>query len=244
MFLIQIVDLYYSIKNYVYSTSSFKFIEFMISYCYYKKSFEPIGDYSSVSYLTLGLHEPTTKTYKNLQLTCRIGGYHISKQIPVITNEVEIPVCFTSILSFLVIWLFDKPVLMESFQDKKEIVIQMDVIAIDYSYFLEEYVPVEIFVSNTSFISIEYTHPKLDKPLSIKIPRSYFVVGNEILTDIFVCRYLSYEYGKHVIFEDMNYALNIIDSNINILSIGKDKYIELTENGYSVKDNVKIDIMV
>lgn len=244
MFLIQIVDLYYSIKNYVYSTSSFKIIEFLIEYCYYKKSFEPIGDYSSVSYLTTEPHIPTTKTYRNLHLTCKIGEYHISKQIPVIVREVDIPLCFTSFLSIMPTWLFDKPVLMESFQDKSEIIIQMDVIAIDYSYFLEEYVPVDILVSNTSFISIEYTHPKLDKPLSIKIPRSYFVVGNEILTDIFVCRYLCYEYGKHVIFEDMDYKLNIIDSNIKILSIGKDKYIELTENGYSVKDNVKKTIMV
>jgi hypothetical protein len=197
-----------------------------------------------VSYSTLGLHTQTTKVYKNLHLTCKIGGYYISKQIPVITNEVEIPICLTSILSIISTWLFDKPVLMESFQDKSEIVIQMDVIAIDYSYFLKEYVPVDIVVSNTSFISIEYTHPKLDKPLSIKLPRSYFVVGNEILSDIFVSRYLSYEYGKHVIFEDMDYKLNIIDSNINILSFGKDKYIELSENGYSVKDNVKISIMV
>ena len=244
MFLIQIVDLYYSIKNYIYSTPSFKFIEFLVSYCYYKKSFEPIGDYSSVSYLTLGLHVPTTKVYKNLHLTCKIGGYHISKQIQVITNEVEIPICFTSILSIMSSWLFDKPVFMESFQDKNEIILKMDMIAVDYSYFLKEYVPVDIIVSNTSFISIEYTHPKLDKPLSIKLPRSYFVVGNEILSDIFVCRYLSYEYGKHVIFEDMDYKLNIIDSNIKILSIGKDKSIELTENGYSVKDNVKISIMV
>jgi hypothetical protein len=197
-----------------------------------------------VSYSTLGLHTQTTKVYKNLHLTCKIGGYYISKQIHVITNEVEIPICLTSILSIISTWLFDKPVLMESFQDKSEIVIQMDVIAIDYSYFLKEYVPVDIVVSNTSFISIEYTHPKLDKPLSIKLPRSYFVVGNEILSDIFVSRYLSYEYGKHVIFEDMDYKLNIIDSNINILSFGKDKYIELSENGYSVKDNVKISIMV
>jgi hypothetical protein len=192
-----------------------------------------------VSYLTTELHIPTTKEYENLHLTCKIGGYHISKQIPVIINEVENTICVTSILSIMSSWLFDKPVLMESFQEKNEFVIQMDMIVVDYSYLLEEYVPVDILVSNTGFISIEYTHPKLDKPLSIKIPRSYFVVGNEILTDIFVCRYLCYEYGKHVIFEDMDYKLNIIDSNIKILSIGKDKYIELTENGYSVKDNVK-----
>jgi hypothetical protein len=126
---------------------------------------------------------------------------------------------------------------MESFQDRSEIITQMDIIAIDYSYVLKECVPIDIVVSNTSFISIEYVHPKLDKPLSIKLPRNYFVVGNEILTDIFVCRYLIYEYGKHVIFEDMDYKLNIIDSNINMLSFGKDKYIELTKNGYSVKDN-------
>lgn len=192
-----------------------------------------------MSYLTTELHIPTTKTNRNLHFTSKIGGYHISKQILVIVSEVDTPLCFTSFLSIMSAWLFDKPVLMESFQDKSEIIIQMDVIAIDYSYFLEEYVPVDILVSNTSFISIEYTHPKLDKPLSIKLPRSYFVVGNEILPDIFVCRYLSYECGKHVIFEDMDYKLNIIDSNIKILSIGKDEYIELTENGYSVKDNVK-----
>jgi DNA polymerase family B, exonuclease domain len=104
------------------------------------------------------------------------------------------------------------------------------------NFYLKRFIPVDIVVSNTSFISIEYVHPKLSNPLSIKLPKNYFLVGNEILSDIFVCRYLSYEYGRHVIFADMEYKLNIIDSNVNILSIGKDKYIVLTEDGYLVKD--------
>ena len=216
MFLIQLVDLYYSIRNFICSTSSFQYIQFLISYFYYRKSFEPVGDYSSMSYFTSDFYIPTTDTYKNLILTCKLGGYYICKQIQVPLKTLIAPVNFPSVFSFRTL------VLMESFKD--------------YGYYLKRFIPVDIVVSNTSFISIEYVHPKLSNPLSIKLPKNYFLVGNEILSDIFVCRYLSYEYGRHVIFADMEYKLNIIDSNVNILSIGKDKYIVLTEDGYLVKD--------
>jgi hypothetical protein len=48
---------------------------------------------------------------------------------------------------------------------------------------------------------------------------------------------LSYTFGKHVLFEDMNYKLNIIDSDVNIFTIDKNQHVILSANGYEVIQN-------
>jgi hypothetical protein len=48
---------------------------------------------------------------------------------------------------------------------------------------------------------------------------------------------LSYTFGKHVLFEDMNYKLNRIDSDVNIFTIDKNQHVILSANGYEVIQN-------
>lgn len=93
-----------------------------------------------------------------------------------------------------------------------------------------------ISLSNTSFINIEYSHPKLNKSLTIKLPKSYFVVGNDLLSDIFVSKFITRKYGKDKVI-DMNYVLNIIDNNVKIFTLNKSQYIQLTLNGYEIMTN-------
>lgn len=91
-----------------------------------------------------------------------------------------------------------------------------------------------MIVSKVRFISIEYTHPKLTGHLIIKIPDEYLFEGNQILSPLFVCRYLAYNYGTHVFFEDMNYTLTIIDNYLNIFTLNKEQKITLGKEEYEI----------
>lgn len=96
-----------------------------------------------------------------------------------------------------------------------------------------------VVMSNVGFIYIQYNHPKLKNSLQINLSPKYFVVGNEILSDIFVCRYLVYEYGKHVLFEDMDYTLTIIDKNIKTKTMTRNQHMILDVDEYKIVDNNK-----
>jgi hypothetical protein len=90
--------------------------------------------------------------------------------------------------------------------------------------------------SNVSFISIEYSHPKLANHLDIVLDKRYLNKGSQILSPLFVSRYLAYKYGTHTFFEDMNYTLSIIDNYLNIFTIDKDKMVILGYNDYEIVD--------
>lgn len=95
--------------------------------------------------------------------------------------------------------------------------------------------------SKVRFISIEYSHPKLTGHLIINIPVEYCFEGNQILSPLFVCRYLAYNYGTHVFFEDMNYTLTIIDNYLNIFTINKDQKITLGIEEYEINHRTNVD---
>lgn len=235
MLLIKLIDLYYSIKNIVCSLSLLEFIQFVISQYYYKKIIEPIGDYTSISHLSV-TSTPRREHVKDsgdetvgIHLCCKRDGYYTTKNF--YTNIIETPKP-RNYMSYFSNVIFGKAIIIEFFYDEEN------------RRILEKCVPTGIVVSHTFFINIEYTHVKLYQPLNIKLSAKYFVAGNEILSDIFVCRYLSYTFGKHVLFEDMNYKLNIIDSNVNIFTIDKNQHIRLSANGYEVRDNEYKELFV
>lgn len=221
MLLIKLIDLYYSIKNIVCSLSSFKFIQFVISQYYNKKLIEPIGDYTSISMFRERVKVSGDETV-DIHLCCKRDGYYTTKDF--YANMIETPKP-RNYMSYFSDVIFGKAIIIELFYDEEN------------RRILEKCVPTDIVVSHTFFINIEYTHIKLYQPLNIKLSAKYFVAGNEILSNIFVCRYLSYTFGKHVLFEDMNYKLNIIDSNVNIFTIDKNQHIILSANGYEVIQN-------
>ena len=87
--------------------------------------------------------------------------------------------------------------------------------------------------STVKFLSITYTHPSLENAIHIDIPKNALICGNEILSSVFVLRYLEYQsmpYGQF----DLDYSINIIDNFVNQLQIRSNQYIVLLENKYTI----------
>jgi hypothetical protein len=60
------------------------------------------------------------------------------------------------------------------------------------------------------------------------------MVGNHLLNRVFVLRLLSYQYNRgNYVFDD-RYLLKIMDSNINICTVGSNQGIVLGEKEYVV----------
>jgi hypothetical protein len=225
--------MYYSMRNFVSSLPPFKLASYLISHYYYMKSIEPIGDYISIScFNNIMPNEFITNVDKIMHLSCRRNGLYITKHFPSRMYSIEMPWSWIAYISAAVL---PKSIIVESFHEKD---IRSGFL-IDNQY-IENMIPKEFVVSRVSFVSIEYVHPKLSKPLAIKLSGKYFIEGNDILSDIFVCRYLSQEYGKHVIFPDMDYKLNIIDGNIKFFTLDKNQHLKLSVNEYTVIDNNKM----
>lgn len=93
-------------------------------------------------------------------------------------------------------------------------------------------------LSSAAFLSVEYSHPKMESSIVFDMPKYMFVVGNEILSCAFVYRWLVYQ-EKPFLF-DKDYAIKIIDHNAQFVVIGYDQYIQVLENAYSVIDSHKL----
>ena len=86
--------------------------------------------------------------------------------------------------------------------------------------------------SNVKFLSIIYMHPSIENAIHIDIPKNALICGNEILSSVFVLRYLEYQsmpYGQF----DLDYTIYIIDNHVNQLQIKSNQYIVLLENKYT-----------
>jgi hypothetical protein len=87
--------------------------------------------------------------------------------------------------------------------------------------------------SKTKFLSILYTHSKMENPVYIEIPKNALLQGNEILSQHFILRYL--EYQSMPFLFDLTYSIQIMDNNINQFTLKSNQYILLTETDYIVK---------
>ena len=79
--------------------------------------------------------------------------------------------------------------------------------------------------SKVRFLSIIYSHPRMNHDIELQLPQAMYYVGNELFSPMFVLRMLEYTVGSasNYVF-DMNYSLKIMDRNV--------KYTELTSNEY------------
>jgi hypothetical protein len=93
--------------------------------------------------------------------------------------------------------------------------------------------PIVFEDSDSEFISIEYRHPLQYKSIPIIIPKGMYKVGNEILSPTFILRYLKYQSSSYHF--DMEYTINIIDNNVNMITLKSDNYILLKPNGYTIE---------
>jgi hypothetical protein len=87
--------------------------------------------------------------------------------------------------------------------------------------------------SNVRFLMVEYfQHPEDTQSITIQLPRDYLLVGNEILSNIFVMRYLEYTVGTGMYHD--NYLLKIIDNNVYQFTLNSNQYLRLEKDAYQV----------
>jgi hypothetical protein len=86
--------------------------------------------------------------------------------------------------------------------------------------------------SNVKLISIEYTNPSQQQSIFIDLDKSIYMVGNEILSPIFIKRYLSYQsLSFHF---DYDYVVNIIDGDLNTITLKSNQHILLHADKYEI----------
>lgn len=86
------------------------------------------------------------------------------------------------------------------------------------------------------FTEVEYRCGP-DTVVPIEIPKSHYIVDNEILSKSYILRYLEHKfpiYSKYD-FDEHSYSVCIMDSDFNTFSIKGNQYIQLNEDGYEIK---------
>jgi hypothetical protein len=83
------------------------------------------------------------------------------------------------------------------------------------------------------FLTVEYSHPRMQKPILIEIDKGLFLENNHILSPLFIKRYL--EYQSEPYYFDLDYKITIMDKNINLVDLCSNDYIEFNKKGYTIK---------
>jgi hypothetical protein len=87
--------------------------------------------------------------------------------------------------------------------------------------------------SSVKFLSIEYEHPDMNEPICIKLPSSFYLEGNSILSAAFIRQWLS-ETGEPYVF-DNRYAIYIIDQDVSSIALSNKEYITiLSDKKYTI----------
>lgn len=94
--------------------------------------------------------------------------------------------------------------------------------------------------SNVKFLAIEYKHPIMKENILIELDRSWFLCGNQLLSSVFIRRYLDYQ--PMPFYFDGTYTIVLIDNNMNITSINNTQYISLQKDSYRIIEN-EFDIL-
>ena len=87
-------------------------------------------------------------------------------------------------------------------------------------------------VSLFEVMSISYSHPKMKTSVDLKIPKSVFIVGNQLFSPVFVKRCL--EYQEEDFYFDLHYTITIIDKNIQIYTIRSSEYLLVEPSTVSI----------
>lgn len=85
------------------------------------------------------------------------------------------------------------------------------------------------------FLLIEYNHPEMIESIELVFNASWFIVGNELFSPSFVLRALEYQSQSY--YFDHRYTLRMMDNNFDMMEIGPHTYIEITEEGYTCKND-------
>lgn len=83
------------------------------------------------------------------------------------------------------------------------------------------------------FLSIEYTHPEMTKPIVIDLQKGYWIVGNHILSNVFIKRWLEHQSLAYKF--DRRYSIKILDGDVNVKTMSWGQEIILNdENAYEI----------
>jgi hypothetical protein len=91
---------------------------------------------------------------------------------------------------------------------------------------------IELRKTTGPFLSVEYNHPRSEQTIYIDIPESACLVGNELLSSVYVLRYLVHQYDPYVF--GLDYKLTIMDKDVNTFELHSNQYIRITDTGYEV----------
>jgi len=87
-------------------------------------------------------------------------------------------------------------------------------------------------LSKTRLLSVAYNHPMLREPILLEIPREMLVVGNELLSPVFIRRCLEYQ-GYANEFR-LDYWILVIDGSINQFRLSSTEFLWVGVNGLGV----------
>lgn len=79
--------------------------------------------------------------------------------------------------------------------------------------------------SSYHILSVEYCHPSMKHTITLNIPRSMMLIGNQLLSLVFVRRCLEYQSESYV-FDD-NYTIRIMDATIKQYTLTWNQYLQL-----------------
>lgn len=86
--------------------------------------------------------------------------------------------------------------------------------------------------SDVKFLSIEYSNPDMKEPIRITLNKDLFQIGNELLSNAFVLRYLQYQMQYYVYAND--YTITVIDDKVNQFTLTSKQYLLLEKNEYKI----------
>ena len=89
-------------------------------------------------------------------------------------------------------------------------------------------------LSNKQFTFIEYTHPQMLTTIELILPNELYVIGNEILSCAYILKQLELKNCYYVF--DRDYVVHIMDHDLESIDLSYDEYVEITTNGYVVKN--------
>ena len=93
---------------------------------------------------------------------------------------------------------------------------------------------VQLLPCEKPFVSVVYSHPKMNHVIYLDIDPMFYLNENEILSPVFILRLLKYQ--KTPFFFDNDYSIEIMDNDINVIHLTNKHYILLHENSYGVVD--------
>jgi hypothetical protein len=88
--------------------------------------------------------------------------------------------------------------------------------------------------SKVKFISIQYSHPRMTNMIDIIILPGMYMVGNEILSSVFIFKWLVNNFPKNSYVFDKDYVVCILDNQIKYTEVRSNQFCIIKEKDWSV----------